>query len=76
MKLTYDPLHNIAYLRLHEQTGPVTTLRLSDELNVDMAADGTVYGFELLNANIQLAEDAGQIILQLGSRETRVPLAA
>ncbi|PIX98151.1 MAG: hypothetical protein COZ24_01525 [Hydrogenophilales bacterium CG_4_10_14_3_um_filter_63_21] len=76
MKLTYDPRYNIAYLRLHEKTGPVTTLRISDELNVDMAADGTVYGFELLNANAQLAEDEGQIILELGSQETRVPLAA
>ncbi|MFB3921696.1 MAG: DUF2283 domain-containing protein [Terriglobia bacterium] len=64
MKLTYDPRHNIAYLRLHEKTGPVETLHLSDELNVDMAADGTVYGIELLNANRQLrAEDGGNLVV-------------
>ena len=29
-------------------------MRISDELNVDIAPDGTVYGIELLNANEQL----------------------
>ena len=31
------------------------TLRIGDELNIDLAPDGTVYGIELLNANEQLA---------------------
>ncbi len=39
MKLTYDPRHNIAYLRLHEKTAQVETIRVSDELNVDIAPD-------------------------------------
>ncbi|MBZ5564786.1 MAG: DUF2283 domain-containing protein [Acidobacteriia bacterium] len=64
MKLIYDPRHNIAYLRLHEKTAQVETLHLSDELNVDMAADGTVYGIELLNANQQLrSEDGGNLVV-------------
>jgi len=64
MKLTYDPRHNIAYLRLHEKTAQVNTLRLSDEVNVDIAPDGTVYGIELLNANQQLrAEDGGNLVV-------------
>jgi uncharacterized protein YuzE len=54
MKLTYDPRYNIAYLRLHEKTDQVETIRVSDELNIDIAPDGTVYGIELLNANVQL----------------------
>lgn len=33
MKLTYDPRYNVAYLRLHEKTGAVNTLHLSDEIN-------------------------------------------
>ncbi len=48
MKLTYDPRYNIAYLRFHEKTAQVATLHLSDEFNVDMAPDGTVYGIEML----------------------------
>jgi len=64
MKLTYDPRYNIAYLRLHEKTAGVETIRVSDELNVDVAPDGTVYGIELLNANKQLrAEDGGKFVL-------------
>ena len=50
MQLSYDPRYNIAYLRLHEKTAEVQTIRVSDEINVDIAPDGTVYGIELLNA--------------------------
>ena len=64
MKLTYDPRYNIAYLRLHEKVGQVETIRVSDQINVDIAPDGTVYGIELLNANEQLrAEDHGKLVL-------------
>jgi uncharacterized protein YuzE len=52
--LSYDPSHNIAYIRLREESAEVETLRISDELNIDLAPDGTVYGIELLNANAQL----------------------
>jgi uncharacterized protein YuzE len=64
MKLTYDPKYNIAYIHLQDKTAEVETLRLSDELSVDMAPDGTVYGIELLNANRQLGADAlGKLII-------------
>ncbi len=64
MKLTYDPRHNIAYLQLHEKTAQVETLHISDELNIDLAPDGTVYGIELLNANTQLqATDQGKFVI-------------
>lgn len=56
MKLTYDPRYNIAYLRLHEKSREVETIRVSDELNIDIAPDGTVFGIELLNANRQLED--------------------
>jgi uncharacterized protein YuzE len=42
----------------------VETIRISDELVVDMAPDGTVYGIELLNANEQLwHEDTGRLLV-------------
>jgi uncharacterized protein YuzE len=64
MKLTYDPRYNIAYLRLHEKKTEVQTVRVSDELNVDIAPDGTIYGIELLNANEQLGgEDHGALVV-------------
>ena len=65
MKLTYDPRHNIAYIRLMEKTAGVETLQISEDLNIDIAPDGRVYGFELLNANEQLrAEDGGRLVVQ------------
>ena len=60
MKLTYDPRYNIAYIALRDKTEQVETLRISDELNVDLAPDGTVYGIELLNANDQLRMHNGE----------------
>lgn len=64
MKLTYDPRYNIAYICLHERTQQVETIHLSDEVNIDIAPDGTVYGIELLNANEQLQSgDNGQLVV-------------
>ena len=57
MKLTYDTRYNIAYLMLHEKQAEVETIKVSDELNVDIAPDGTIYGIELLNANDQLLKE-------------------
>ena len=63
MKLTYDPRYNIAYIRFQEQPTEVETIRVSDELAVDMAPDGTIYGIELLNANDQLGRDETNALL-------------
>jgi uncharacterized protein YuzE len=64
MQLTYDPRHNIAYIRLREKSAKVETLRISDELDIDLASDGAVYGIELSNANEQLrgAEGASLVV--------------
>lgn len=77
MKLTYDPRHNVAYLRLREPRTDVESIRVSDELTVDLAPDGTVYGIELLNANVQLrAADGGRLVVtdESSGREDTVPL--
>ena len=77
MKLTYEPHRNVAYLRLRDKTEQVETIQVSDELNVDLAPDGTVYGLELLNANAQLrAADGGRLVVvnQAEGAEHAVPL--
>lgn len=76
MNLSYDAKANIAYLRFHEKRGTVTTLKVSDEVNIDIAADGTIYGIELLNANEQLADDHGLLIVEAGGERREIPLAA
>jgi uncharacterized protein YuzE len=78
VQLSYDPRRNIAYLRLRELAGTqVETIRLSDEVNVDLAPDGTVYGIELLNANAQFrASDGGRfVVINEGGHRIEVPLA-
>lgn len=52
-----------------------TPTKVSDEMNVDVAPDGTVYGIELLNANEQLAEDGRALIVELGGMRREVSLA-
>jgi len=62
MRFSYDPRYNIAYIRFQVKNKEVESVKISDELIVDIAPDGTVYGIELLNANEQLQkEDNGQI---------------
>ena len=78
MKITYDRDRNIAYLRLRPKGLEVETIRVSDELNIDIAPDGSVYGIELLNANEQLrGADGDQLVLvdEAGGREVAVPLS-
>jgi len=78
MRLTYDPRYNIAYLRFQEKGAEVKAIRLSDELIVDMAPDGTIYGIELLNANEQLwREDKGRLLIinEATGERAELPLA-
>ena len=63
MRLTYDPRYNIAYIRFQSKAEGVESIKISDELVVDMASDGTIYGIELLSANEQLRrEDTGKLL--------------
>lgn len=55
MELSYDPENNVAYIRMRKRKGEVESIRLSDDLVVDLSPDGTVYGMELLNAKAQLS---------------------
>lgn len=64
MKLTYDPRYNVAYIYLKEKTTQVKTIQVSEQMNVDIAPDGTIYGIELLNTNQQLGADSqGKLIV-------------
>jgi uncharacterized protein YuzE len=76
MRLTLDPKFNIAYIQLRTKRGKVRTVQVSDELNVDLGADGTIYGIELLNANAQLGRGAALTIENRATKTRRkLPLA-
>lgn len=65
MKITYDPRYNVAYIMIKEKIAEVDTIKVSDELNVDITPDGKVYGIELLNANEQLEiKKGGEFVLK------------
>ena len=67
MKLTYDPRYNIAYIQLREKQEPVDSVKISEELIIDLSADGTIYGIELLNANKQLLDKSSPHLLFINS---------
>jgi uncharacterized protein YuzE len=76
MRLTYDPKYNIAYIKFQEKSTEVETIKVSDELNIDMASDGTIYGIELLNANEQIqGQDKGKFLLINESTGEKVELS-
>ena len=77
MRFTYDPKYNIAYLKFREKSAEVHTLKVTDELNIDLASDGTIYGIELLNANEQMTrQDEGKflVINEVTGEKAEVPL--
>ena len=79
MKFTYDTRYNIAYIRFHEKKEEVESIRISDELVIDMSPDGTVYGIEMLNANEQIkGEDKGKFLVvnEATGVTTEMPLPA
>ena len=76
MKMTVDPQYNIAYIRFREAGEQVTTVKLSDAINVDTFADGTVYGIELLNANEQLTEDSGNLVVEAAGERREISLSS
>ncbi len=63
MKISYDPISNIAYICFQEKTALVETIQVSKEMNIDIAPDGTIYGIELLNANSQLGATPDKTLL-------------
>jgi len=77
MKLTWDPRYNIAYISFREKTEQVETVQVGEDVNVDVAPDGGVFGIELLNANEQLrGGDGGALVIvndALGHRQ-EIPL--
>ncbi len=79
MKLTYDPRYNITYIKLREKTTTVNSIKVSEEVVIDLGADGTIYGIELLNAKKQLQDKNSLHLLLLNEatgEEKEITVAA
>ena len=77
MKMTYDLKYNIGYISFKEKTEQVNSIKLSEDLVVDIAPDGSIYGIELLNVKEQMFGDKLKQILLLNEntgKQTSVEL--
>jgi len=79
MELSYDPKYNIAYIRFQPQTEEVESIKVSEELIVDISSDGAIYGIELLNANRHFGRGLGETLVVINKEtgkktEVQLPL--
>ena len=64
MQVEYDIKYNVGYIKFKEKREQVISLKISEDLVVDMASDGSIYGIELLNLKDQLFGDqASELVL-------------
>lgn len=66
MKITYDKKIDAMYIKLNDKTVYHSTRKVSDDVLVDYAKDGSVVGVELLSAskNTALPKPEGVIKVQ------------
>ena len=57
MNITYDPVYNIAYIRLRDKTADVISVAIGERAHIDISPEGKIYGIELLDANEQLLQE-------------------
>lgn len=56
MKITYDPKVDAAYIRFKSGKFEVTTQRLTEDVAVNYAPDGSIIGIEVLDASRYLVK--------------------
>jgi len=54
LEINYDKRYKIEYIKIQKKTSEVETIKLSDEVNIDIYPDCKTYVIELLNENEQL----------------------
>ena len=70
MNITFDPKYNIAYIMFKEKAAQVISVKVSEDLILDLSPDGSIYGIELLNAEEQLQHQLSFINKVTGKSET------
>jgi uncharacterized protein YuzE len=66
MKIRYDPTVDAAYISFKEGTAQVTTVRLTEDIAVDIGPGEEIFGIEILAASQHLGikPDAPAITLE------------
>lgn len=57
MKISYDPKVDAAYIRLKKGKFQVTTQRITEDIALNYAPDGSVVGIEILDASKYILGD-------------------
>ena len=79
MKFSYDLRHNIAYIKFQNHQAEVESIKVSEELVVDMTPDGKIFGIELLNPNEQLTNGESnflEVVNEATGQRVEFPLAS
>lgn len=57
MKINYDPKVDAAYISFKKNKGQVTTIRITEDIAIDMGANEEMVGIEILDASEHLDLD-------------------
>jgi uncharacterized protein YuzE len=60
MKITYDKKADAAYIKLNDKMAYEVSKKVTDNVMVDYAEDGTVVGIEVLDASTNMPLSMGQ----------------
>ena len=67
MKFTYDPSVNAAYIyfKNHKRKMQVTTIRINEDIAIDLGEDEEIFGIEILDASKHLGSALKKQSVQL-----------
>jgi uncharacterized protein YuzE len=65
MKIKYDPQVDAAYISFKKGPTQVTTLRVTEDLAVDLGPNEEIVGIEILDASRHLGLNKGEPLVEL-----------
>jgi len=65
MKIKYDPEVDAAYISFKKGPTEVTTMRLSEDIAIDLGPDEELMGIEILDASRHLGFEKGKPAIEL-----------
>ncbi len=69
MKIKYDPEVDAAYISFKKGPTQVTTIRLSEDVAIDLGPNEELVGIEILDASEQLGFEKGRPAIELENIE-------
>jgi uncharacterized protein YuzE len=68
MKIGYDAEVDALYIQFRAAApGTVENRPISDDITADYGPDGKLVGLEILDASVVLGEEAGRVVVEVGT---------